>query len=167
MRRLVLIRHSKAEPGSGSDVDRELSSRGLREAAAIGEFLRDHDVVPDHVVVSPATRTRQTWSQIAGILTDAANGSYDARIYDGGADDLIAIVRESPTSATTVVLVGHNPTVHAAAFAIDDGAGDADARRWLRSEFPTSALAVFEVDGEWHEVGPATGRIVAASAPRG
>jgi phosphohistidine phosphatase len=167
MRRLVLVRHSKAEQGGMADIDRELSSRGLHDAAAIGAFLRDHDIVPDRVVVSPATRTRQTWSQIAGALSGSANASYDERIYDGGADDLVAIVKESPAVATTVLLVGHNPTVHAAAYGIDDGEGDPDARRWLRSEFPTSALAIFEIDGEWHEVGPATGLLVAASAPRG
>jgi phosphohistidine phosphatase len=138
-RRLVLIRHSKAQPNGPSDAERELSPRGLRDATAIGEWLAGQGIDPDHVVISPARRTQQTWAQIAGVLPDAPAPLTDHRIYDNQTEALIAIVTD----------------------------GDAGARRWLRSEFPTSAVAIFEVAAEWPAVGAATGRLVAATAPRG
>jgi len=40
MQRLILMRHAKAEASApGGDVDRALSERGLRDAAAIGRAL--------------------------------------------------------------------------------------------------------------------------------
>lgn len=167
MRRLVLIRHAKAEQDGASDVERALAPRGLRDAAAIGTWLAAHDIAPDHVVISPSRRTRQTWALIAAELAPAPEPAVDPRIYDNNVDELIAIIHATPATALTVALVGHNPSMHAAAYAIDDGEGDPDARQWLRSEFPTSALAVFEIAGQWADVGPATGRLIAAAAPRG
>ena len=49
---------------------------------------------------------------------------------------------------TTLVVIGHNPTMAYLAELIDDGEGDADATTGLVTRgFPTSALAVFTVDG--------------------
>lgn len=64
------------------------------------------------------------------------------------------------------MLVGHNPSMHGAAYAIDDGTGDPDAIRWLRSEFPTSAVAIFELAAPWADVGTDCGCLTAAGAPR-
>ena len=38
------------------------------DAPAIGRYLADHKLVPDLVLVSPATRTRETWELLAPTL---------------------------------------------------------------------------------------------------
>jgi len=63
-RRLVVLRHAKAEQG-GRDRDRELTRRGHRDATAAGAWLVANDAVPEAVVVSPARRTVQTWEAAA------------------------------------------------------------------------------------------------------
>ena len=62
VRTLVVLRHSKsAYPPDTADVDRPLSARGQRDAAAAGHWLRDQGLIPDLVLCSIAVRTRQTW----------------------------------------------------------------------------------------------------------
>ena len=67
MRRLLLLRHAKAErsqPG-GRDHDRILSKRGRNDAAAVGAYLVRHRLVPDRALVSTSARTRETWTLVA------------------------------------------------------------------------------------------------------
>ena len=63
MNRLILMRHAKAErdSGSGRDMDRPLSSRGVADAGLVARALADRGVRPDVALVSAAARTRQTW----------------------------------------------------------------------------------------------------------
>ncbi len=62
MRRLLLMRHAKAErpePG-GNDFARILSPRGRADAKTLGAYMARHRSIPDRAVVSPAARTRRT-----------------------------------------------------------------------------------------------------------
>src|ERR1700730_15449405 len=63
MRRLMLLRHAKAENDapSGRDRDRRLDHRGRSDAAEIGGWIGRHPPFPDLVLVSHAVRAHQTW----------------------------------------------------------------------------------------------------------
>ena len=162
---LVLIRHAKSDEGP-VDIERGLNPRGLRDRAAIGRWLRAHDIAPDRVVVSPATRARLTWAGAADQL-DAPEPVIDERIYDNDDDLLLELIRETPDDVGTLVLVGHNPSFGSLAYDLDDGTGDAEGRQDLLTGFPTSATAVFELDGNWGDVRRHGLRLVAYAAPRG
>lgn len=110
-------------------------------------------MTPDHAVVSPALRTRQTWSRIVAELPSAPEPVLDQRIYDNSVADLLAVIAEAPESAQTVVLVGHNPSMHELAVGV--------------AEFPTSAVAVYEVAAPWQEISADVGTLTATAAPRG
>lgn len=133
--RLLLIRHAKTEQGT-PDQTRKLTDSGRQDAAAIGEWLQSAGVVPDAVVVSPATRARQTW-ELTGL---SAQVSVDQRIYDNRPDGLMAIARESDESVHILAIVGHNPSVEWF-MARHGGAGDV----------PTGTVVVFDVNGSWAE----------------
>jgi len=62
MKTLYLLRHGKSdwEDSSLKDFDRPLNDRGRKAAKAMGHEMRDRDMVPDTVFVSPAARTKQT-----------------------------------------------------------------------------------------------------------
>ena len=69
VRTLLVLRHSKsAYPEGVADIDRPLAPRGVRDAVALGGWLRDQGLVPDLVVCSVAERTRQTWDLISDQL---------------------------------------------------------------------------------------------------
>ena len=57
MRRLILLRHAKAEnqAASGEDIDRALTARGLADAARMGQVLADAGLQPDLALVSSGT----------------------------------------------------------------------------------------------------------------
>jgi phosphohistidine phosphatase len=163
---LIVIRHAKAGEAP-RDTDRPLTERGRRDATAIGEWLTQHGLAPDRAVVSPAARAMQTWSSAAARLERAPEPVIDERIYENSMDLLLDIVSETPGDVHCLVLVGHNPSFAALAYRLDDEDGDADARREMRTSFPTAAVAVFDVDAAWSAVAAGSGKLVAFAAPRG
>jgi phosphohistidine phosphatase len=162
--RLVIVRHAKAGEAP-ADIERPLTDRGLRDARAIGDWLRSKQVVPDRVVVSPARRARETWREAAARLDHPPEPTIDDRIYDNDPDALLDIVRETPDDVATLVLVGHNPSFAELAYQLDSGAGDPGASRDMRAGFPTSATAVFDVSS-WADV-ESDASLAAFAAPRG
>jgi phosphohistidine phosphatase len=159
-RRLVLVRHSKTEQGE-PDLARALTERGRRDARAIGRWLADNDITPDLAVVSPSVRTRQTWQVAAAELTVAPPSTEDPRIYDNTVQDVLAVARSAGDSVGSLVLVGHNPSMHGCAIRLAGDAGD------QVREFPTSAVAVFDIDGEWPDTGRPAATLVAVTTCRG
>ena len=61
-RRIVVMRHAKAEQHGPSDFDRHLADRGVEEGSMAGRWLVEQGFEPDHVLVSAALRTRETWA---------------------------------------------------------------------------------------------------------
>ena len=61
-RTLILMRHAKSDWGHAglADHDRPLNARGTRDAPRMGAWLRGKGHLPDEVLCSTATRTRQT-----------------------------------------------------------------------------------------------------------
>ncbi len=162
VRRLVVMRHAKAQPTAPSDHERALADRGRRDAEAAGRWLRDRGITPDGALVSDAMRTRQTWEQVAAAAAWDVAADLSAALYAAGADSAFDLIREAAADVTTFVVVGHNPTMAYIAELIDDGEGDADATTGLVTlGFPTSALAVFTLSGSWADLGPGTGRLEA------
>jgi len=152
---LIVLRHAKAVAGSGTaDIDRVLNDRGRRDAAAAGEWLRANGLVPDHVLCSPAARTRETLDLLA--LDTAV--SYEQAIYANDPDGLPTLVTEAPDDAGTLLLVGHNPSVHMLVHDLTGQAPDA---------FPTCALAVIDLPGEWTGVRPGLGTLRTVHTPKG
>jgi phosphohistidine phosphatase len=161
MRRLVLVRHAHAERGA-EDAQRVLTEDGKDEARAIGRWLAEQNLVPDHVVISPARRAVETW-QLAGQTGGASEPALDPRVYENTVDSVLAVVRETPADAQTLVLVGHNPAIQDLAAELDDGRGDARQREKMARKFPPAAAAVFELGTEWSGSDRGTGSLVAFS----
>lgn len=167
-RRLVVMRHAKAEPTAPSDHVRGLAERGRSDAEAAGRWLREQGISPDAALVSDALRTRQTWEQVAVAAAWDVVPDLCAALYAAGPDSTFDLIREVHASVTTLVVIGHNPTMASIAELIDDGEGDLDATTGLVTRgFPTSALAVFTVAVGWTDLGPGTGRLEAFHAGDG
>jgi phosphohistidine phosphatase len=164
-RRLVLVRHAKSADGP-VDLDRTLSGRGRRDAAAVGRWLADLGIRPDRVVLSPARRARDTWQHASSRLR-APEPEIDGRIYENDVDGLFELIRETPAEIHNLLLVGHNPSFGQLAYDLDDGTGDTEARQDLLTGFPTSAVAVYETGGGWPDVRPRSLRLAAFATPRG
>jgi phosphohistidine phosphatase len=155
-RRLIVMRHAKAgELPGGPDFERALKPRGRSDSAAAGKWLRAGGYQPDAVICSAARRTRQTWQYVSGALGARTNFSAEKRLYEADADDVIEIIGEMPADVATLLYIGHNPAA-AGVVAILTG---------QEPPFPTAAIAVIGVAGNWDELGPGVGELVASWTP--
>lgn len=105
---LILLRHAHAEPQNdgGSDATRPLSPRGEAEADAAAAWLAAHGL-PDRVVVSPATRARDTAKRVLG-NAGSVETREDPRIYEATPGALLDVIADHRDCAR-LMLVGHNP----------------------------------------------------------
>jgi phosphohistidine phosphatase len=167
-RRLVLLRHAKAEtPTSLSDEMRPLALRGRRQCADVAHHLRVGGLVPDAVLVSSALRTRQTWELVRSALGPDApeQVTVTERLYLAGVRELLEVVQETGADVTTLLVVGHEPTVSALAAALA-GEGDAAHVAQVRTGLSTATAAVLETHAAWSALGPGDARILDVVRPQ-
>ena len=168
-RQLVVLRHAKSDwPAGVADEDRPLGRRGLRDAGAAGRWLLEHDERPELVWCSPARRTRETWDALSDQLGTGPGPEvrFDGRVYEASLDDLLGVVRDTPPACARVLLVGHNPGVQELVLALARRGSD-DARALAAAKYPTSALAVLDLSGQWADVAPGSGMLSTFAVPRG
>jgi phosphohistidine phosphatase len=168
MRRLMLLRHAKSDwslPGQ-SDHDRDLAPRGRKAAPLMGRYLAEHGMVPDQVIVSTAKRTRETWRLVAGMLPKQPRVDFEDRIYEASPRDILAAIADTPASARSLLVVGHNPGFQDTANLLVES-GDQRLRDSLADKFPTGALAVIDLDiDDWAAIRPGIGRLENFVTPR-
>jgi phosphohistidine phosphatase len=168
MRRLLLLRHSKSErPAFGlDDLERPLNPRGRKDAPKIGAYMVRHHLIPDRAIVSPAARTRETWSLIASAMPTPPTPVFDQRIYEAAPQAILDVIKECGPATPTLLIVGHNPGLQELA-ALLIASGDVDARQRLNEKFPTTGLAVinFALD-DWAALHPHAGRLDHFVTPR-
>ena len=71
-RTLLLLRHAKSswEKADVADLERPLSPRGQRAAAAVGQWIGQRGLAPDRVLCSPARRSQETLALAGGGADD-------------------------------------------------------------------------------------------------
>jgi len=152
-RRLVLLRHAKAEQVPGKpDHDRELTDRGQRDATAAGRWLRDQGVVAELVICSTSKRTRQTWEYAARGGAHTEFVEYRRAVYQNGSAGVLQTIREDAGEVRTLVVVGHAPSIPDLASGLTDGQGSPDAHVAMGEGYPTCGLAVLRFPGEWPDL---------------
>ena len=109
-RRLVLVRHAKAEPGGeGADHDRPLTDRGLRDAAEAGRWLATGGAAGRRGVVLVGRPGRADLGRDRAVARPPRRPACERELYLAGARDLVGRLERVP-AGRTVLLVGHNPT---------------------------------------------------------
>ncbi|MFC5800712.1 SixA phosphatase family protein [Streptomyces formicae] len=164
-RRIVLLRHAKADWPQVSDHERPLADRGRMEAPAAGRRLAETGIAFDLALCSTAVRTRETWKLAVQELPQRPRTVYEERLYEASLGDLLALLNETPEDVDDVLLIGHNPGVHALADALA-GQAEGDALATMnRGGFPTAAFAVIEFTGPWKTVEHGVGTLLDYWAP--
>jgi phosphohistidine phosphatase len=167
-RTLLLLRHAKSDyPPGVADHDRPLASRGIREAALAGDWLRVHSPPVDAVLCSTATRTRETLERSR---IDAPTEFVD-RLYDAtpGAviDEINRVSSLFDHDVDTLLVIGHEPTMSAVSLglATADGSNSAAAER-IATKFPTSSVAVLRTGADWSQLTLNSATLVTFHVPR-
>ncbi len=165
---LALLRHAKSswDQASLSDFDRPLNERGKKAAPEMGRVLHDLKFAPDLILCSPSTRTRQTLDLVLPCLKGPAPTiQFDNDLYHASAASLLDQMRSLDDKLRSVLVVGHNPGLHALALTLA-GEGGTDDLTHLTSKFPTAALALLSfTNPRWRDTGPAKGWLEAFVVP--
>jgi phosphohistidine phosphatase len=164
-RRIVLLRHAKADWPQVSDHERPLAERGRTEAATSGRKLADTGISFDLALCSTAVRTRETWKIAVHELPHRPKTVYEERMYEATLGDLLALVNETSDDVADLLLVGHNPGMHALADVLAAGAEGDTLARMTQGAFPTAAFAVVGFEGSWKSVEHGVGRLLDYWAP--
>lgn len=157
--RLILMRHAKSSWDNPllDDHQRSLNGRGRRSALAVGDWLRDNNYLPDQILSSSSTRTKET---CAGLKL-TANARYLDTLYHASADRMLTVLKSA--TGQCVLVLGHNPGI--AWFAQELVAAPPSNPRF--HDYPTCAtlIADFPID-DWNSLRPGTGKVVDFIIPR-
>ena len=159
MKTILLLRHGKSKRGPEYDTDfeRPLAKRGKRDAERIGEFLLEHDLVPDLVLSSPAARARDTATRCAEAAGCPDVVRYERALYGGGEEAYLSLLWALEDTLSRVLLVAHNPDLEIVAEEL--------GHRYVR--LPTCALARIDAEAErWVDLFKAPRRVVWVQVPR-
>lgn len=150
MRQLFLLRHGKsAWPEGTADHERPLAPRGQNAVPLIGARLRQIQPHFDRVLVSDARRTQETFARLQTVMPDLV-AITEPGIYEATPARLFRIVQDLPDDAGSVLMVGHNPGLHALAlYLADENKGDSEAYRRLERKLPTAGLIHLSFDRDW------------------
>ncbi|MFI9271963.1 SixA phosphatase family protein [Kitasatospora sp. NPDC052896] len=166
-RRIIVLRHAKADWPQVADHERPLADRGRQQAPVAGRWLADSRINPDYVLCSSSVRTRETWKLASHELPKRARRTvFEERIYDATAGEIIEVLKETPQDVHDLLLVGHNPGVQNLTEVLAGGESIGGTLAELRQRgFPTAAVAVLAFDGSWKTVEPGIAKLVSFFVP--
>ena len=167
---LCLMRHAKSDWGDLDldDYDRALAPRGIKAAPLVAKEIMRLRLKPELILCSGAVRTRATLTLMLPEFGAPPPASlHDDRLYLAPPSTLRDVLAEKAKSTANVMIVAHNPGLHALALELT-GRGDKKAIAELASKFPTAALAVLTFNcATWRDVRPGTGELLHFITPRG
>ncbi len=165
-RTLILLRHAKAEhPDGMPDHERPLALQGRRQSGRVGAALAAAGLIPDLVLCSSSTRTRQTWELARATLGAEPRTRYLDEVYDAGVRGLVELVASAPDEAHTLLVVGHEPTMSHTAATLAGPQSDEAAWARVQVGVPTASWSWLEHDGPWGSIGPAAERLLRLVTP--
>jgi phosphohistidine phosphatase len=145
---VLIMRHAKSswDDSSKMDFDRPLNKRGRKDAPAMGEYLADLGLIPDHIVCSTAERARETILLLAKASGfDKSNIQWNEDLYYDGVEAYLESFRSVPKDAEIVLVAGHNPTVENTVARLSGGS--------VKRKITTANIACFYTSASaWEDV---------------
>lgn len=108
---LFLLRHAKSDWNVPvSDHERPLNKRGQRDSLLVGEWMQEHNLIPDCIISSHSARTRETIMNVCLNLDfDSMDIYWEEELYHANQQVLLAECIKFMSKYDTVMLVAHNP----------------------------------------------------------
>jgi phosphohistidine phosphatase len=110
---LYLLRHAQsADKQHGQrDIDRELTSQGMREAATIGHFLKKNNYEVNLIISSAAMRAQATAALIHGILNIEPEFVIEDELYEASVRNFLQLTCGLDDDFKNILMIGHNPYI--------------------------------------------------------
>ena len=150
---LLLMRHGKSDWSDSSidDFNRPLSHRGKDSARRMGEWLREHDYLPDCILTSPAKRARKTAKYLVkGADQDDSIIEVDDGLYTSLADHILSVVYSCDNEHQSLMVIGHDSGMADLVLELAKGKVRTQADGNI---MPTASIAIFDYQGsKWHKL---------------
>ena len=114
MKTIYIVRHAKS---SWDEVDlpddqRPLTEKGKKRTLKVINYFLENRIKVDYIISSHAVRAHETAKILAnGLKYPAGQIKIDPAIYHASGDNLIDLFYELPDNISSVMIVGHNPTL--------------------------------------------------------
>lgn len=152
-RELLILRHAKSDWSQEvGDFERPLNARGVRDAARIGQWMRDEDIRPELILSSPARRAAQTAEAVGtAIGITRTDIIWDQRLYLATVAALRDVLAGVTARTHTLLLIGHNPGLEDLLLWLAPGADD---QRRHEKLLTTATVAAVRLPGTDWKVQP-------------
>ncbi len=162
---IVVVRHARAVSFAESDHERALTPTGASDAgeagAWLGAWLAERGLRPEHMLVSSARRTCETWVRMAeGAGWGEAEAVIEDGLYSAGPEAALEYLRSAPAAAEVVLYVGHNPTVSYLVSLLEDGGADPGLFEGISGGLPTAAVTILGTEQPWAELEEGRARLL-------
>jgi phosphohistidine phosphatase len=172
LKRLLLLRHAKTEPGGAGidDHERALMARGREDAPKLGRYIRKQGYDPELILSSTSRRTAETVKLVTEELSSGSRVDYREALYLAPPEVILSLIRLAPDKITSAMVVGHNPGLEQLAGLLAREPlkrKERDRFDLLEEKFPTAALAVLDFDiVHWRDVERGEGMLKDFVRPR-
>ncbi len=152
---LYLLRHAQsAEKQHGqTDLQRELTADGIKQALQIGNYLREQKTFPDSIFCSTAERAKATAHIVADAIGfDRDHVSFQEDLYEASTRILFQFVTQLDDKLQQVLCVAHNPAVsYVAEYLTEAEIG----------EIVPAGMAIIQFNtGSWSEITAGSGEFI-------
>jgi phosphohistidine phosphatase len=111
VKNLYLIKHAKSDWSTPeiSDVERELTKKGLKDIVTIGSYLLLRGNVPDVMLSSCALRAAKTSDLLATKMAFDGPKHYLEELYLTSAEIIKELIMVQESHVQNIFVIGHNP----------------------------------------------------------
>lgn len=159
------MRHAKSSWSDEAlhDIDRPLNGRGRRAADAMAPMVAAWQ--PQWIGCSTAVRTRQTLSPIIEHVSNGANITLTAALYESNEAAYLRLIRAQASNINRALIIGHNPSLADLCETLI-GLADPDALDRIADKLPTGTLIALECPvARWSELGPGMATLIDVHRP--
>ena len=159
MKTIYLMRHAKSKRGPEyeTDYERPLAKRGKRDAARMGAYLAEHDLLPELIVCSSAERARDTAVRFAEAADYQGEMWFQERLYFTDDQVYLELIWALDDTLASAMFVGHNPATESV---IETLSG-------VYATMPTAAVACVQFEVEtWADVEEGMGHLAWVERPK-
>ena len=106
------MRHAKSDWGNENLTDhkRPLNKRGKRDAPIMAEAMLKRGIIPELVLISDSTRTRETWDLISAYFPNIRT-IFTNDLYLASASYISGLLQQLDPLIDNVMILGHNPGI--------------------------------------------------------
>ena len=136
----LLLRHAKSswDSPARSDHERPLNDRGIRAAATMARLCVRLDILPDRILSSDSSRTRETVERFIDASDWEGPIEFRPELYHAPPETLIEMARSQGAGSRRLLVVAHNPGVEELTSRLVGKA----------TTCPTATLSQFHIDTE-------------------